>query len=261
MPVVIGALLIGLSMGLLGAGGSILMVPILRYLCGQEVDTAFTGALFVVGGISFFACLPYARKGTVEWRSVGWFGVPSMVGTYEAGKYLAPLLGQWFPGRDGPIKLCLFAAMMLTAAWFMANPAELEAEEDRVQRTAWRMVFDGLIVGLVTGMVGVGGGFIIVPALVVLGGLDMKRAVGTSLAIISTKSFTGFVGWYLSAGEHVELDFGLLGAFIGVGALASFWGRSLGKKVSHRTLTRGFAVFLLLMGVLIFLRESGLLSL
>jgi len=261
MSVLVGALLIGLSMGLLGAGGSILMVPILRYLCGQEVDTAITGSLFVVGGISLFASLPYARKRTVDWRSVAFFGAPGMVGAYGAGKYLAPLLGQWFPGRDGAIKLCLFAMIMLAAAWFMANPPKVNGDVPHAPRSAWKIVADGLFVGVVTGLVGVGGGFMIVPALVVLGGLDMKRAVGTSLAIIAAKSFTGFAGWYLATADHVQLDFGLLGAFVAVGALASFWGRSLGKKVSHRALTRGFAVFLLLMGALIFLRESGAVAL
>lgn len=181
----IGALLIGLSLGLLGSGGSILTVPVLVYLLEQPEKVAIAGSLAIVGAIAAVGSLPYARQYQVDWRSVAWFGIPGMAGTW-----LGALASQWIPGAA---QLALFAVVMLLAAWLMARPPGLEPRS-MDQRAAWKIIIDGLAVGLLTGLVGVGGGFLIVPALVLLGGLGMRVAVGTSLVIIALKSTTGLIG-------------------------------------------------------------------
>lgn len=260
MLVVFGAILIGLLLGLLGAGGSILMVPVLCYLVGYEVEAAIAGSLFVVGGIAALAALPHVRGGTVHWRSVLLFGSPGMVGAYLAGQFLAPQLAVWFGERAAAIELGLLAAILLLAGWFMARPLRLEGSESEAPRSPWKPMVEGLAVGVVTGLVGVGGGFVIVPALVLLGGLDLRRAVGTSLVIVTAKSFAGFGGWFVGAGDRMALDFGLLAAFVAVGAVASFAGRSLGGLVPPAVLTRGFAGLLFAIGFGILAREGGLLS-
>ena len=170
----LGAVIVGLSLGLLGSGGSILTVPLLVYLVGQPEKVAIAGSLAVVGGIALAGAIPSALRGGVEWRSVGWFGVPGMLGTV-----LGAHLSRWIAGD---VQLLLFAVVMLIAAWRMARPGSASEHAGAPRSRTW-IVIDGLGVGLLTGLVGVGGGFMIVPALVLLGGLPMHRAIATSLWI------------------------------------------------------------------------------
>ncbi|MEM1177754.1 MAG: sulfite exporter TauE/SafE family protein [Acidobacteriota bacterium] len=239
----IGALAIGLSLGLLGSGGSILTVPVLIYLVGQDEKTAIAGSLFIVGAIAAGGGLQFAVQRVVSWRSVALFGLPSMVGTY-AGAWLGGLV-------SGTVQLAVFATVMLLAAGLMFQPPALDAGP-RTARAAWKVVLDGLAVGVLTGLVGVGGGFLIVPALVLLGGLPMHLAIGTSLVIIALKSFTGFFK-YLEVLERLDLslDWNPLLVIAAVGLAGSFVGRSIGKRVSQRNLRRVFAAFLVAIGLLI----------
>ena len=249
----LGAAAIGLSLGLLGSGGSILTVPVLVYLVGQPEKVAIAGSLAIVGGISLIAALPWTWKRQVDWRNVAWFGVPGMVGTW-----LGAWLSTWL---SGALQLLVFAVVMLLAAAMMLRPPRALAagtansEEGAVDATAppprkvGRIALDGLVVGVVTGVVGVGGGFLIVPALVLLGGLALHRAIGTSLWIISLKSFSGFAKYTsVLAGAGLALDWRLIGVFTAIGAGGSLLGGRVARRLPQAHLQRAFAVFLLLMG-------------
>ncbi|MFP7722247.1 TSUP family transporter [Lysobacter sp. A3-1-A15] len=247
----LGAAAIGLSLGLLGSGGSILTVPVLVYLVGQPEKLAIAGSLAIVGGISLIAALPWTWKRQVDWRNVAWFGVPGMVGTW---------LGAWLSiWLSGALQLLLFAVVMLLAAVMMLRPPKALTVDAGVDsaldgpaapaRKVGRIALDGLVVGVVTGLVGVGGGFLIVPALVLLGGLALHRAIGTSLWIISLKSFSGFAKYTsVLAGAGLALDWRLIGLFTAIGAGGSLLGGRLARRLPQAQLQRGFAVFLLLMG-------------
>ncbi len=233
----IGAVAIGLSLGLLGSGGSILTVPVLIYFVGQSEKVAIAGSLGIVGGIALAGALLYARRRLVDWRSVLFFGLPGMAGTY-AGAWLAKFV-------SGSFQLVLFAVVMLLAAGLMfRTPARFQ--NDHGERHIWKLGFDGLIVGIVTGFVGVGGGFLIVPALVVLGGLPMHLAVGTSLMIIALKSASGFVKYLGVLSElGLTIDWSVIGLFLLLGILGTFVGRAIGARVPQTALKRAFALFLI----------------
>jgi len=240
----IGALLVGLSLGLMGSGGSILTVPILIYIAGEQEKAAIAESLGIVGFISMVGSIPYALKQQVNWRNVVLFGIPGMVGTY-GGAYIAGFV-------SGTFQLILFAAVMILAAILMLRkkkPNESESSSESKQQPWWVIALEGVFVGVLTGLVGVGGGFLIVPALVLLGGLSMHVAVGTSLVIIALKSFSGFYK-YLDVLESVnqQINWELVMVFSLVGAVGSFIGRKVGSKISGDKLKRAFGVFLLLMG-------------
>lgn len=243
----LGALSIGLSLGLLGSGGSILTVPVLVYLFGQDEKVAIAGSLAVVGTIALAGALQYLRSGQVDWRNVGWFGVPGMAGTW-----LGAMIAAFIPGL---VQLALFAIVMLLAAVMMLRGNHLSDQVKRQPRKVWKIALDGLAVGVMTGLVGVGGGFLIVPALVLLGGLSMHKAVATSLVIIALKSFSGFIK-YLSVLEQqgLELDWSVLGIVIGFGILGSWAGNRLAGHVPQDMLRRIFGIFLVLMGAYILWR-------
>jgi len=154
-----GAIAIGVSLGLLGSGGSIITVPVLVYLLGQDEKIAIAGSLFVVGNIALAGSLQYVRAGLIDWRNVFVFGVPGMMGTY-----LGAMIAAFVPGI---VQLSVFALVMLLASYMMLRPVIL-ANEVHEPRESWKIASDGLFVGVITGLVGVGGGFLIVPALVLL---------------------------------------------------------------------------------------------
>ncbi|KEF34673.1 permease [Deinococcus sp. RL] len=238
----LGAALIGLSLGLLGSGGSILTVPVLVYLVGEPDKLAIAESLAIVGGISLFGALPYALKRQIDWRSVLWFGVPGVTGTY-LGAALSVYL-------SGVVQLMLFAAVMLLAAVMMFRPAKAGAEGVPHHRSPLKIGVEGLAVGVLTGLVGVGGGFLIIPALVLLGGLPMSLAVGTSLLIIAVKSFAGFYKYvHVLQDQNLTMHWDLIVIFTAIGILGSFLGARLGKNLSNERLKRGFAGFLVVMGL------------
>jgi uncharacterized membrane protein YfcA len=237
-----GALAIGISLGLLGSGGSILTVPVLHYLLGQPEKVAIGGSLLVVGLIALAACIPYARRRQLDWPNVLWFGGPGMAGAW-AGASLATIV-------PGALQMALFAAVMLLAAWRMLTASALEPERALPQR--WAVVAGGTAVGLLSGLVGVGGGFLIVPALVLLAGVGMANAVGTSLAIISMNAFAGFARYVgVLQDQELQLNWPLLLIVAAVGIAGSLLGGRLGRKLPQRTLRRLFGIFLLLMGAFI----------
>jgi uncharacterized membrane protein YfcA len=240
----IGALLVGLVLGLLGSGGSILTVPVLVYLVGEPDKLAIAESLGIVTIISLVGAIPFALKKLVSWRDVVLFGVPGM-----AGAYLGAWVSQFVPGT---VQLALFAAVMLVAAvlMFRQKTKGVGAPGSQAKRAYWKVGLDGLAVGVLTGLVGVGGGFLIVPALVILGGLPMHLAVGTSLAIIAIKSASGFVKYVDIMGmDTMHWDVVLL--FGALGIVGSFVGGKVGEYISQDRLKRGFAVFLVVMGVII----------
>lgn len=239
----IGAALIGLSLGLLGSGGSILTVPILVYLVGEPEKLAIAESLAIVGAISLFGALPYALRRQIDWRSVLWFGLPGVAGTY-LGAALSVYL-------SGVAQLTLFAVVMLLAAIMMFRPGRAQPEAaTNHKRSPLKIGAEGLGVGILTGLVGVGGGFLIIPALVLLGGLPMSLAVGTSLLIIAAKSFAGFYKYvHVLAEQHLPMNWSLILLFAGIGILGSFLGARVGQKVSNEGLRKGFAAFLVVMGV------------
>ncbi|MDJ0523136.1 MAG: sulfite exporter TauE/SafE family protein, partial [Planctomycetota bacterium] len=174
----LGALLIGVSLGLMGSGGSILTVPVLMYLVGQDEKIAIAGSLLIVGSIAGASGIHAAVRGLVHWPSVFWFGLPGMGGTY-----LGAMLGGIVSGE---VQVLTFVGVMALAGILMLRPPKVvPSDEISSQRARASIVVDGLLVGALTGFVGVGGGFLIVPALVLLGGLPMQFAVGSSLLIIA----------------------------------------------------------------------------
>lgn len=242
-----GALLIGLSLGLLGSGGSILTVPILVYLLGQEEKLAIAGSLGIVGAISLFGAIPYAARREIAWRSLLFFGLPGIAGTW-GGAFLSRYV-------SGSFQLLLFAGVMLLAAWFMLRPARSPAATPSKRRPHW-IALDGLLVGLLTGLVGVGGGFLIVPALVLLGGLPMRLAVGTSLLLITLKSTAGFLQYLVQlAAQDRRLDWQVFVTFVGVGALGSLLGERLGGRLPQAVLRRLFGGLLLLVAAFMLWRQ------
>lgn len=236
----LGALLIGLSLGLLGSGGSILTVPVLVYLLGEPPKLAIAESLLIVGGISLVGAIPYALRGLVDWRSVVLFGLPGMAGTY---------LGAWLSRSfSGQVQLLTFAGVMLLAAYFMARPPTLKPKE---KRAAWKGVIEGTLVGALTGFVGVGGGFMIVPALVLLGGLPMHLAVGTSLSIISLNALVGACKHIALISQHDSINWKIVFSFILVGILGGLLGGRVSLLVPQARLRQGFALFLVVMGAYI----------
>ena len=248
--VLLGAIAIGLVLGLLGSGGSILTVPVLVYLAGEPDKVAIAESLAIVGAIAAVGAVPYARQKLVDWRSVLYFGVPGIIGTYGGAA-----LSKFIPG---PVQLALFAVVMLLAAVLMLRGKKAVEENGEGKRqAAWLIVIEGLIVGVLTGLVGVGGGFLIVPALVLLGGLPMRLAVGTSLLIVAAKSAAGFVKYVdVLAETGLSVDWKLIGLFAAVGIVGSFVGNALSHRVPQAQLKRGFAVFLVIMGLFILYKEA-----
>jgi uncharacterized membrane protein YfcA len=250
------AALIGLSLGLLGGGGSILTVPVFVYVLGFDAKVAIALSLAVVGVVSLFGAVGHWRAGNVNVRVALLFGVVAMAGTYAGAR-----LSVFF---SGSAQLVLFAAVMLLAAWFMfrgrtPSPGDVDLGGEPAGRSALPVgliVVEGLAVGVLTGLVGVGGGFLVVPALVLLGGVPMKEAVGTSLLVIALKSAAGFAG-YLG---QVTVPWAFLAGFSAIAVVGIGVGTTLVRHVSQEALRRAFAVFLVVMGTFILYQNRGVLS-
>jgi uncharacterized membrane protein YfcA len=240
------SVVIGISLGMLGGGGSILTVPILVYVAGLDAKVAIAASLFVVGVTSLAGMLSHARQGRVKWRTGLIFGLAGMAGAYSAG-----LVGGHLPGN---VLLIAFAIMMVVTSLAMlrgrkAAPAHQASHGELPVK---RILVDGLVVGVVTGLVGAGGGFLVVPALVLLGGLPMSVAVGTSLLVIAMKSFAGLAG-YLSS---VELPWGLVLGVTAAAVVGSVIGGRLAGKVPEAQLRKAFGWFVLVMGVFVLVQQG-----
>jgi uncharacterized membrane protein YfcA len=251
-----GSIIMGLSLGLVGGGGSILTVPILVYLFGTNPITATAYSLFIVGSTALVGGAFYYRKGEVDLKTGLIFAVPSFIGVYLTRAYIVPNLpdpvfqmGSWAVSKPVLIML-VFATMMLAASISM-----IKTKKESIQKAALSPInrflliaTEGLIVGGVTGFVGAGGGFLIIPALVVLVGLPMKIAVGTSLFIIAAKSLIGFLG---DLQQQTYIEWPLLATITGVAVIGLFVGVWLSEKVSEKGLKKGFGYFVLAMGAFI----------
>jgi hypothetical protein len=236
------ALLIGLALGLLGGGGSILTIPVLHYVMGYGMKAAVPMSLVVVGLTSGVGAVAHRRAGTLSLRTVAAFGPPAIVGA---------LLGAELGLRTtAELQLTVFAVVMLAAALSMyLGQSAIERGGERPRRSILLVILVGGLVGVLTGFVGVGGGFLYVPALVLLGGLPMKRAVGTSLALIMISCIAGVVRYHGS----LNLDWSAIALFTGIALLGVGLGSRLVLHVSQAALRRGFAVFVLVMGAMVLL--------
>lgn len=238
------SVLIGLSLGLLGGGGSILTVPILTYVAGLPPKEAIAASLFVVGVTSAVSAVNHARNQRVKWRTGLVFGAAGMAGAFGGG-----LLGGHV---SGTLLMIAFALMMLATSVAMIRGRKNQAVQphDR-ELPVMKVILEGLVVGLVTGLVGAGGGFLVVPALALMGGLAMPVAVGTSLVVIAMKSFAGLAG-YLTT---VTLEWGLIGAVTTAAVVGSFLGARLAGRIPEAALRKGFGIFVMVMGVFVLVQE------
>lgn len=234
------ALLVGIALGLLGGGGSILTVPLLAYVAGMEAKQAIATSLLVVGTTSAVAAVSHARAGRVQWRTGLIFGMAGMAGAYAGG-----LLARFIPGT---VLLIGFAVMMIaTAVAMLRGRKELGPVDPHHRIPVPKVIAEGLVVGLVTGLVGAGGGFLVVPALALLGGLPMPMAVGTSLVVIAMKSFAGFAG-YLSS---VSIDWRTAAMVTAAAVVGALLGARLTARVNPDSLRKAFGWFVLAMSSLI----------
>jgi uncharacterized protein len=240
------SLVAGISLGLLGGGGSILTVPILVYVLGVDPRSAIATSLVVVGVTSATGMLSHARAGRVEWRTGLLFGAAGMLGAAAGGR-----LGNFAPPA---LLLIAFAGMVLATAIAMLRrrPAPAPAREESATRRLSAVLRNGFGVGLLTGLVGAGGGFMVVPALALFGGLAMPRAVATSLLVIALNSASGLLS-ATQAGATV--DWALAGGMSVASVLGSLLGARLGQGLSPEGLRQGFALFIVALGVFILVRE------
>jgi uncharacterized membrane protein YfcA len=238
------ATLIGLSLGVMGGGGSILTVPILVYVLGMDAKLSIALSLAIVGTTSLVGVFNHFRAGNVNLKVAAIFGPVAMVGTFLGAK-ISRLM-------SGEAQLILFAIIMLMASYFMIKGRkETEADENKKLNIPL-LCGQAVVVGIITGLVGVGGGFMIVPALVLLTGLSMKVAVGTSLFIIALNSFSGFAG-YLGM---FDIDWAFLAKFSGASIVGILIGSQLVQFISQRMLKKSFGVFLIFMGAFILYKNS-----
>jgi|TARA_B100001971_G_scaffold208841_2_gene231370 uncharacterized membrane protein YfcA len=241
------ALVIGFTLGLFGSGGSILSLPVLVYLLGYDEKVAIASSLAVVGLISLFGSITYVRQRTVDWWMVLVFGFPAVIGTY-LGAAASVLV-------SGTVQLITFSLVMMVAAVFMIVPTRLQNKV--VGKTPGRSVMivaEGLGVGGLTGFVGVGGGFLIVPALVLLGGINMHRAIATSLVIITLKSCAGFIK-YVDVLSGTNIDLWVIGLFSIVGIAGCVLGGYVAPHIHQERLKRSFGIMLVISGAFIFFQS------
>jgi hypothetical protein len=256
----ISSILIGISLGLIGSGGSILTVPVLVYMFGVDAVIATSYSLFIVGFTSAIGSVGYFRKGLVNIKTAVVFGIPSIVAVFLTRAYIVPAIPKEvfsvgdFMVTKSILMLLLFAILMIAASYSMIKKNKNTKEEDLgPQKFNYPVILiEGAIVGLVTGLVGAGGGFLIIPALVLLSKLPMKEAVGTSLVIIAAKSLIGFFG---EGGDEV-INWTLLAMISAFATAGIFIGIYLSKKIDGAKLKPIFGWFVLLMGIYIIIKET-----
>lgn len=252
------AVLIGLSLGLIGGGGSILTVPVLVYLFHVDTVSATSFSLFVVGVTALFGAVGAWRKGLIDLPMAAMFGAPSIVAVWITRKFLMPAIPMVIDLPNGhavtkPMLLMgLFALLMLGSAIAMIKGKKgSDVAVQRKSPSVPLVILEGTIVGALTGLVGAGGGFLIIPALVILAGLEMKVAVGTSLLIIASKSLIGFTG---DLGK-IDIQWALLGSVTTLAIIGLFIGQRLSDHVSSDKLKPAFGWFTLVMGLFILTKE------
>ena len=255
----VASLIIGISLGLIGGGGSILTVPVLVYLFGVNPVLATAYSLFIVGATSLVGTYPKYKQGTVNLKTALIFGIPSIAAVYATRKFIVPFIPDEvfsvgdFVVTKSILLMILFAVLMVFASVSMIREKKaINGEPEGEQRFNYPLILlEGAIVGVLTGLVGAGGGFLIIPALVILSKLPMKQAVGTSLLIIAAKSLIGFTGDL----GHTVMDWKLLGIVTTLAIIGIFIGNQLSHKIDGNKLKKGFGWFVLVMGIYIIAKE------
>lgn len=260
----LASLLIGLSLGLIGGGGSILTLPVLVYLFGVDPTLATAYSLFIVGTASLVGAWPKHRAGLIDHRTALVFGAPSIAAVFITRTFIVPAIPDAvfsigsFVLTKNILLMVLFAILMLAASVSMLRNGKPTHENNPGQHSFNYplILLEGTVVGVFTGLVGAGGGFLIIPALVVLSGLPMKKAVGTSLLIIAAKSLIGFTGDLISG---KQMNWTLLLSVTAIAIVGIFLGNALSSRIDGGSLKKGFGWFVLIMGAYILLRELGIL--
>ena len=254
----LGALLIGVVLGLIGGGGSILTVPVLVYLFSINPVIATAYSLFVVGTSSLVGSIKNFQKKRIRFKTAISFAIPAVISVFTTRKFLLPAIpdvilhaGDFLITKEIGIMI-FFAVLMLLASVSMILDRETLFEIKEETEAKYGMLIPlGFITGFITGLVGAGGGFIIIPILVLLAGLPMKRAVGTSLFIIAINSLIGFLGDL----GHQEIDWPFLLIFTAIAVVGIFLGVYLNRFVDGKKLKKGFGWFVLVMGIYILWKE------
>lgn len=258
----LASILIGVALGLIGGGGSILTVPVLVYLMGVDAVAATAYSLFIVGATSAVGSVQYFRKGLVNIKTAIVFGIPSIVAVFLTRAYIVPAIPKEimsigdFVITKSILMMLLFACLMIAASYSMIKKSKANIDEDtKEQKFNYPVILiEGLVVGILTGLVGAGGGFLIIPALVILSKLPMKEAVGTSLVIIAAKSLIGFFG----EGAETVINWQIILSVTAFAVLGIFIGTYLSKKIDGAKLKPAFGWFVLVMGIYIILKETML---
>ncbi len=252
------SLLIGVSLGLIGGGGSILTVPVLVFLFGVDPVLATAYSLFIVGATSLVGAFPKYRNNEINIKTAVIFGIPSIAAVYATRAYVVPAIPAEvfsigsFVLTKSVLMMMLFAVLMVFASVSMIRSKPAVQQEEGEQVFNYPMILlEGAIVGVLTGLVGAGGGFLIIPALVLFSKLPMKQAIGTSLLIIAAKSLIGFTG---DLGKQT-MDWTLLSSVTALAIIGIFAGNLLSKRVSADSLKKGFGWFVLVMGLYIIIKE------
>ncbi|MFN8344299.1 MAG: sulfite exporter TauE/SafE family protein [Spirosomataceae bacterium] len=253
------SIFIGISLGLIGGGGSILTLPVLVYLLGINPVLSTAYSLFVVGTTSLVGSVNFMRKGLVNYKAALVFAIPSFVAVFLTRKYLVPAIPDSLFTVAGfeitkNIAIMLFFAMVMLAASYSMIKDNRKKEENTPSELQFNypmIGLEGAVVGVLTGIVGAGGGFLIIPALVILARLPMKMAVGTSLLIIAAKSLIGFAGDI----SNNTIDWSFLLEFTALSVVGIFVGSYLSRFIAGDKLKKVFGWFVLLMGVYIISKE------
>jgi len=258
----LASILIGVALGLIGGGGSILTVPVLVYLFHLDAVVATAYSLFIVGLTSAVGSVTYFKKGLVNIKTAIVFGIPSIIAVFATRALIVPAIPNeifsfgTFVLTKSIMLMLLFAVLMIAASYSMIkkDKKKLDNESTHQKFNYPLILIEGAIVGVLTGLVGAGGGFLIIPALVILSKLPMKEAVGTSLVIIAAKSLIGFFG---EGGETV-IDWIFLAKVSAFAIVGIFIGSALSKKIDGAKLKPAFGWFVLVMGIYIIIKETAL---
>lgn len=251
------AVIIGLILGLIGGGGSILTVPVLVFIFHLDAVTATAFSLFVVGTTSLAGSFGLMKQKLIDFRTAFIFGIPSILGVVFSRRLVVPHLPNYIVNSDGIVitkdmfLLILFAGLMLISSFKMINKINDEPLNKSKETNYTLLISQGLLVGILTGLIGAGGGFLIVPALVMLLGMEIKKSIATSLFIIAMNSLLGF----LSSKNISNFDWEFLLIFTSISIAGMFLGIQISKKIDGKKLKPAFGWFVLAMGIYIILKE------
>jgi uncharacterized protein len=254
------SIVIGISLGLIGGGGSILTVPVLVYIFKVDAVTATGYSLFIVGLTSAVGTVSYFKNGLVNVKTALIFGAPSIAAVFFTRSIIVPAIPKEvlsigeFVVTKSILMMLIFAVLMIAASYSMIKKDKKKDNENQgKQKFNYPLILiEGAVVGVLTGLVGAGGGFLIIPALVVLSKLPMKEAVGTSLVIIAAKSLIGFIG----EASETQLNWQLLASVSAFAIIGIFIGTMLSKKIDGAKLKPAFGWFVLVMGIYIIIKET-----